>query len=365
MLIPTLPQYVAQLGGSASQIGAVMGAFTITSVLVRPYLAKLADTYGRKLIMLASTGSFALLFLLYGQVQTMIPFYMLRLAHGAAHGGYLAASWAYIGDLAPIQRRGEVIGIYATANVVSMAVFPNLGISLLEYAAGSFLFLFALSVVITAIAFLAILAIDEMRPGARQTASTKLFTIVRQRAVWVSSLALFAGATVYGAVTTFLPVYAPERGLKTFGIFFTAYALSTLASRLITGKLSDRIGRRRVVLPFMGLLAVAVFMLPFLHTITMLVFIGICFGLGFGAYMPTLNALVVDETSPKERGRAIAFFTSFMDVGITVGSIVLGVAAEYWGYATMFTIGGFTVVGGLLLFALGIRTNTLPGRSKD
>jgi predicted MFS family arabinose efflux permease len=96
----------------------------------------------------------------------------------------------------------------------------------------------------------------------------------------------------------------------------------------------------------------------------MLILIGIYFGFGFGAYMPTLNALVVDETIPKDRGRAIAFFTSFMDVGITVGSIVLGVAADYWGYGTMFIIGGLVVMGGLLLFVLGSRTSIFPGRSK-
>ena len=114
----------------------------------------------------------------------------------------------------------------------------------------------------------------------------------------------------------------------------------------------------------MGLLAVAVFLLPLLHSFSMLILIGICFGFGFGAYMPTLNALVVDETIPKERGRAIALFTSFMDVGITVGSIVLGIAADYWGYGTMFIIGGFVVMGGLLFFVLGTRTGTFPARSK-
>jgi MFS family permease len=207
--------------------------------------------------------------------------------------------------------------------------------------------------------------IGEKKPGVRRTELTKFSTVVRHRVVWISSLALFSGATVYGAVATFLPIYAPERGLKNFGVYFTALAVSILASRVATGKLSDRIGRRKVVLPFMGLLTAAVFLLPFLQSLSMLILIGICFGLGFGAYMPTLNALVVDETSPKERGSAIALFTSSMDVGITTGSIILGVAADYWGYAMMFTIGGFVVMGGLIFFALGTKNGTIPGRSKS
>ena len=364
LLLPTLPQYVVQLGGSASQIGIVMGAFTLASVLVRPSLAKLADIHGRRVIMLIGTGSFALLFLLYGQLHSMVPLHLVRLVHGVAHGAYLAASFAYIADLAPMERRGEVIGIYATSNVIAMALFPGLGISLLNYANGNFSSLFIVSFLTGAGACLAVVVIGDIKPHISKTESTKVSSVFRQRALWVCSVALFSGATVYGAVMSFLPVYAPQRGLDHFGGFFTALAISTLTSRVLTGKLSDRIGRRKVVLPFMGLLAVAVFLLPLLYSFSMLILIGICFGFGFGAYMPTLNALVVDETIPKDRGRAIAFFTSFMDVGITVGSIVLGIAADYWGYGTMFIIGGFIVMGGLLFFILGTRTGAFPGRSK-
>ncbi len=357
LLLPTLPLYVAQLGGSASQIGTVMGAFTLASVFVRPPMAKQADIHGRRRFMLIGAGLFSLLFPFYGLIQSMIPLYMIRLAHGVAHGIYLGSSFAYVADLAPMERRGEVIGVYATSNVVAMAVFPGIGIWLLDYVAGNFSVLFTVSVIMSAIGFLAIVGMSEIKPSSVRMEGTRLLSVIRRRAVWVCSVALFSGATVYGAVATFLPVYAPERGIRNFGVYFTALAASILASRVVTGRLSDRIGRRKVILPFMGLLIVAVFLLPFLHSLSMLVLVGICFGLGFGAYMPTLNALVVDETPPGERGSAVALFTASMDVGITTGSIGLGIAADIWGYAVMFAIGGFVVSGGLLVFALSTRTN--------
>ena len=220
LLLPILPQYVVQLGGSASQIGIVMGAFTLTSVLVRPSLAKLADIHGRRLIMLIGTGPFALLFLLYGQLQSMVPLHLLRLAHGVAHGGYLATSFAYVADLAPMERRGEVIGIYATSNVIAMALFPGLGISLLNYADGNFSSLFMVSFLTCAAAFLAVVVIGEIKPHISKTDSTKLSSVFRQRVLWVCSLALFSGATVYGAVVSFLPVIRPRTGLRQFWRFF-------------------------------------------------------------------------------------------------------------------------------------------------
>ncbi|MBC7105699.1 MAG: MFS transporter, partial [Firmicutes bacterium] len=51
LLIPTLPQYVAGLGGTLSQVGVVMGLFTLAAVVLRPYFGRLGDRYGRKVFM--------------------------------------------------------------------------------------------------------------------------------------------------------------------------------------------------------------------------------------------------------------------------------------------------------------------------
>ncbi|MDT8901709.1 MFS transporter [Anaeroselena agilis] len=351
LLIPTLPQYVDSLGGSPGQIGLVMGAFSFAAVLVRPYLGRLADRRGRKRLMLLGTGFFALLFPIYGFLQSVAPLYLLRIAHGFAHAAFLAASAAYIADLAPPQRRGEVIGIYGTANVVSMALFPAVGINIIQYTQ-NFDVLFACSAIAAAGAFLAVVAVDEIGAHDGGKNPVSLLAVGRRRVVVVPSLALFAGAAAYGTVIAFLPVFAPQRGLADFGVFFTVYAAGTLASRIFAGKLSDRWGRRRVVLPFMALLAVGVFLLPFLDSLFLLILIGLAFGFGFGAFMPTLNALVVDKTPPAERGSALGFFTSFMDMGIAAGAVLLGQVGEKAGFGAMFATAGFILVAGILVFAL-------------
>ena len=348
LLLPVLPQYVSSLGGTVSQIGLVMGAFTMASVVIRPYFGKLADYYGRKTFMLLGAGLFAFLFLGYGLVETVIPLYVLRIIHGIAHGTYLAAAFAYVADLAPVQRRGEVMGVYGISNVISMSLFPAVGSAIITYT-HDFFILFVMAGITGSAAFLAILFIDEGKPQGH-TGRSSLMAIARHRMVLLASLTLFTAATAYGAIITFLPVYAPERGLTNFGVFFTAYAAFTLISRVAAGKLSDRFGRRKVIIPFMMLIALAMFLLPMLEELYLLILIGCCFGLGFGAFMPALNAFVIDETSPQERSSALAFFTSAMDVGITTGAVALGLIGEYWGYASMFIIGGVIVVCGIVLF---------------
>lgn len=111
LYIPVLPQYVEMLGGTPADIGLVGGAFGLSSFIIRPYLGKLANEWGRKRMMLLGAISFALLFLLFGRVTGVVPLVVLRLAHGVCLAMYLAASAAYIADYAPVDRRGEVLDL--------------------------------------------------------------------------------------------------------------------------------------------------------------------------------------------------------------------------------------------------------------
>jgi len=356
LLLPTLPEYIAAWGGTATQVGIVMATFTLVSVIVRPYFGKAVDRRGRKQFMLFGAGLFAALFAVYGQAHTLLPLCLVRAAHGIAHGSYLAASFAYVADLAPADRRGEVIGVYGVANVVSMALFPFLGSAVLSYA-GSFSVLFLMSTAVAAGAFVPIIFIDDVKAHAgRSTPSTGVLSVLSLRAVLVASLTLFSATVIYGSVVTFLPLFLSGKGLSNVGYFFFTYAVFTFVSRLVAGKLSDRFGRRNVILPFLCLVALAAFMLPFLGSVYMLMFIGACYGLGFGAFMPALNAYVVDETAPEMRARALSVFTAFMDVGITTGALVLGLIAQYGGYETMFAVGGLIVVAGTILFLAAGKT---------
>ncbi|MEG1413453.1 MAG: MFS transporter, partial [Acidaminococcaceae bacterium] len=106
LYIPVLPQYVELLGGTPTDIGLVGGAFGLSSIIIRPYLGKMADRHGRKSMMIIGTILFAVLFLLFAQITSVQPLIWLRLAHGVCLAMYLAASAAYIADYAPEERRG-------------------------------------------------------------------------------------------------------------------------------------------------------------------------------------------------------------------------------------------------------------------
>jgi MFS family permease len=355
LLLPILPQYVDTLGGTPAQVGLVTGLYTMAAVLVRPYFGQLADRIGRKKVMMIGAGCFTLLFMLYGLVDAIYPLYIMRVFHGLAHAAFLAASAAYIADLAPPARRGEAMGVYGTSNVIAMALFPAWGTAVISRT-GDFNYLFGLSAAVAGAAFLCILLVKDLAVanyGGRPAGG--FLAVGKRREVLMPALALFGGATTYGAIIAFLPLFAPQRGISDIGIFFTAFAASTVASRVFIGKLSDRIGRQRVILPCMALVVGAVLMLAQLSSSEMLIIIALLYGFGFGAFMPTLNALVVDYTPPQDRGVALGFFTAFMDLGITAGAVVLGFAGEKFGYTAMFNSSAVVAVISIAVFVIGMR----------
>lgn len=118
----------------------------------------------------------------------------------------------------------------------------------------------------------------------------------------------------------------------------------------------DRIGRKKVIVPFMLVMAAAMVFLAQVTSVWDLAVAGALFGFGLGAYFPVLNALVVDHTPPRDRGTALGFFTSFMDVGIASGAVVLGLAGEYFGYDAMFFWGAGTLFLSVFVFANAVKS---------
>jgi MFS family permease len=134
-LLVTLPIYILQLGGTESQIGLIIGVFTISAVLLRPFMGREVDRRGRKNMLLAGSLVFLLSMLLYNYTTSVTTLLLLRVFHGIGWGAATTAASTLIADIAPPSRRGEAMGIYGMSSNVAMAVGPALSFWLL-YASG-------------------------------------------------------------------------------------------------------------------------------------------------------------------------------------------------------------------------------------
>ncbi|MGH7207689.1 MAG: MFS transporter, partial [Nitrospiraceae bacterium] len=153
-----------------------------------------------------------------------------------------------------------------------------------------------------------------------------------------------------GTVFVFLPTYAMQVGLSRIGEFYIAYSVAAIAIRLTFGKLSDRWGRRRVILPALLLSALGCLGLVWLAGPVGLVVVGTLNGMAHGLLFPALSAYVIDLAGPEERGVALGAYTTALLLGSTVASFTFGIVAEYLGYPSIFLAASAIAVGAVVAF---------------
>jgi MFS family permease len=172
----------------------------------------------------------------------------------------------------------------------------------------------------------------------------------------------------WSSIVGFVPLHAVRHGLD--GVlpwFFGIYSGWLLLCRILLRRLSDQVGRQRVLVPAMaatalGFLLLAVLMPP---TATSLLVVAFLLGTGASLTYPTMVALLVDRTPDRERGLAMGTLSASWDVGVVVGSALVGAVIERASFGTGFGVGAAGAWAAIALFlALERRYGRAPAYSR-
>ena len=134
-------------------------------------------------------------------------------------------------------------------------------------------------------------------------------------------------------ITPLLPLYAGEFNLSngTLTLLFATYTATVVPTMLVAGNLSDRVGRKRVLIPAMLVLGAGSIVFAFTETVPML-FVGrVLQGLAVGMFLGVGTAFVVDHAIPAKRAVAAMAAGAFFRLGFGLGPGMAGLVAEYWG----------------------------------
>lgn len=179
--------------------------------------------------------------------------------------------------------------------------------------------------------------------------------IVAKEALIPAVLAFFCAMANYN-INSFLAIFGEERGCgSTIGYFFTVYALTMLISRPLVGKLSDKYGFVRVLLPSMGCFALAFVLISFSTNIWMFLAAAVVFAFGFGACHPTIQALCMKCVPKEKRGAGSTTNYIGQDLGNLVGPTVAGFVVQSYGYASMWRLMTIPVFAAMLVVLLNRR----------
>ncbi|MCL4535875.1 MAG: MFS transporter [Bacteroidetes bacterium] len=348
LLLATMPLYVLALGGRETDVGLLMGLVSLSALAARPAAGWAVDAKGRKAVMLFGPSVFATASMAYGFITSVPALLALRTYHGLGIGTYTTGSTVYVGDQVPAPRRGEAMGFFGMSQNLAQAIGPAVGLAVLE--AFGFHWLFALSVGLALLSVgLTTRLSDSFVPrGGRRLSWSMFFTARALR----PTVLVFGMAFATGSIMSFVPLYGRSQGIGNPGFFFTIYALAMLLCRPTAGALSDRLGRMAVVTPGMLVIAFGLWALALSGQWWSLAASAVLLGVGAGTVYPALLALMMDVAGKDARGAAMSTFGIGMDVGIGVGSVLLGMIIEQAGFPVSFAVAGAVPLAMLLAYAL-------------
>lgn len=324
MLIPELPAYLAGLGGSEYK-GYIIGLFTVTAGLSRPFSGRLTDTVGRVPVMLIGSLVCTVCSLLYPLLSTVAGFLLLRLLHGFSTGFKPTATAAYIADLIPAGRWGEAMGIHGLCFSTGLAVGPVIGGLITAQLNINWLFYCSSLFALLSIAIL--LNLKETHPDKQRFHYTHLKLKVHdvfEPLVLPAAVVTLLGYISYGAVLTLIPDWSQRLGIANKGTFYVVFTVSSLLVRFVAGKLSDRKGRVYVLRIALALITAAVVMMGFAASVGGLLASAFVYGLGTGLFSPATSAWTADLSHEEHRGRGMATMYIALEAGIGLGAMVAG-----------------------------------------
>jgi predicted MFS family arabinose efflux permease len=353
-LLTVLPVYVIdELQGSQSQAGLVTTIFLLSAIIVRPFSGKIIEGIGKKKALLISIFFFAVSSFFYFMISDFYLLLGLRFFHGIWFSIASTVLVAIASDLIPESRKGEGIGYFAMSMNMAVVAGPFLSLALIQFVSYSTLFLgLAFTIVLAFILAFGIHPAELPLTGRKPLKRITLDDLIEIKAMPIA-LVGFLTAFAYSGIMSFISVYAKSIGLfESVSLFFVVFALAMLLSRPYTGRLFDQKGPGSVIYPSLFIFAIGLIILSVTQSAGVLLLAGAMIGLGYGALLPSYQTMSI-QSAPRERtGHSTATFFIFYDLGIAVGSVILGMISAGLGFTNLYLISSGVVLATVFIYKL-------------
>lgn len=353
-VLPVLPRYVrGPLHETDLAVGVVIGAYAVTGLLLRPIAGRLADTRGRKPMVLFGALLVSLSGLLYMPSLGLAGLIVARLVVGAGEGTVYTAGSAWIVDLAPLERRGRVLGLYGLAVWGGLSVGPLIGQLLLDQSGYRAVWIFAAAMPLLG-AGIASRAGDPFVPLEH----AEPHPLIAPEAVG-PGFAVALASLGYAAVATFIVLHLEARGIGHGATVFGAFAATIVLTRLVIGDLPDRVGAAPVAV--VATIGEAVGLVLVAQSLPVALAGGVAMGAAFSLLNPSLMLIALGRVSESARGAAMGTFTAFFDAGVGLGAPLAGLVVALSNYeSAFFFAAAASVASALLILASWRRTHPRP-----
>ena len=361
MIQPLLSLHTSTfVGTSYMLVGLLISMIGLIKAGFGPVSGFLSDVHGRKRLATIGGGaiaaSMAVVWLSSSSAMLVAGF----LIYGVGQAMFFLAMMTSMVEAAGPEKRAVAMGLYEGGNGIAIMV-GSASSSFLVGAIGVAA-VFGVAAAFSAVSMLVcVFVLKETSPP--NEARGPMLDIKGLKALitptYVSAMySAFLFMYYQSAFSAIIPLYTTQTGLLSVGelsMLFVSVAGATALGSLLSGPVSDRVGRRLPIavgmvftaLSFAGLYVAAA---PFL-----LVASSLALGFGTGFFHPVASALVADVSSGENRGKAFGFYRLMRDFGMFAGPAVAGLVSSMLGVGALFLLNICLAALGCLIAVLVIR----------
>jgi len=363
-ILSALPIYlVSYLHASKMQVGIVVGAYTIASVIVRPFSGFALDKFGRRTIFLSGLVIYSLLFAGYLVAITITSIIFLRFAQGLAWGFTTVSGSTIAVDNIPVSKRGEGIGYFALSTTMGMSVGPIIGLFVCHLWGYTAMFVSGCFISIASLSCAYAIHLRK-RYLVRKRIHLNWNSLFEKNSIR-PSINVFITMIAYGGLLSFIALYGRELGIQNSSLYFLIFSVGIAAARLTAGKVFDRNGPRKIITLCLILLIIGFPLLALAKNALFFYISALIIGFGNGVIFPTFQSMVNNLADSLHRGVANSTLYTAVDMGMGLGMIMAGIIAQKISISAIFWINSLVCCAGLIFFRLCVlrfyeNNNNLP-----
>jgi len=345
-----LPIYSKALGANALEIGGLFSAFTLTTLILRPFTGWALDRFGRRPLFLSGLLLFACSRLAYVAADTIARLYMARFTGGLGALILSVSVVTIVADLAPPDERGREMGTINGKMAKSSLLGAFLGFGLygaLPRPIGWQVVFFGYTAMAIVAVWIGWRGIPETKPERIQHLQGPL----NRDAIPAQLVKLMFIVFMTGASTSMLSpiyiIYLQDKFTADFALLGAAFLPGALAVAFLSpslGALSDRFGRTQLMV--IGLVSAGALscFIPLLPSLAWLAVLFAMVNVAGAASGPAQTAMVSDIIGTERRGRGYGLYDLSLNLGATIGPLLGGLLYDAVGKAIPFYLNGITLL---------------------
>jgi len=345
------PIFLEQFQPSKTRVGLIMGIYSLTAIMIRPFFGRITDEWGpRKMSIYSLIAMFVVVPWFHLVHSAGMLAFILRASMGVGWGICMVAVMALCSDLSPRERLAHSLGVIGVSGIVAGAIGPMLAEEIVRYF--GFPGLFNMSLLFLVVAGACVLLVKEAPRTSHPDRISKLLLLRRYPLAILGIIAIMPviHGAVRGSVINFIALFGKSAGFDRVAPFFIAFSAAAVLTRLGIGDVSDRYGRKKVILPSAIIISANLFWLAGMESYTSFIICGFLAGLGQGLIFPALSAYLIDFLGHQHKSFSLALYMSLFDTGLGLGSPMFGWISDMSGYRSMYMVAGMMLLGFTLLF---------------